>query len=243
MAWRHPRRTNCKALEPRERRPNSTLANRGTGFSQILPGAIASETLERMHPAAGTPSMIGDRHKRLREATHEAHCAAERIVEAAGYFEDCHRYACYLARMHLFYRKLFQACQQSERMQLEQWHIPQRIAQLEADLADLGQQPLPFDAPIAPSMTRISASGLLGILYVILGATLGARVLLAQTRQLALPDGRGQRYLTDLAHSDAWPRFLKCLEAEPVDVDRILVPAAIATFQAITDHLAEPAMI
>ncbi len=92
-------------------------------------------------------------------------------------------------------------------------------------------------------MPRISAGAVFGILYVILGATLGARVLLAQTRQLALPDGRGQRYLTDLAHSDAWPRFLKCLEAEPVDVDRILVPAALATFQAITDHLAEPAMI
>ncbi len=184
--------------------------------------------------------MTGLRHQCLRDATGSIHAEVEHVVERAHYFASPERYAVYLARMHLFYRSFLASCYADGRAELHAWRIEDRIGYLQADLDDLGHMPLPAEASADWRKPDLACgTAVTGALYVVIGSTLGARVLLRHANNLPLPEGVARRYFTELANSGTWPRFLKHLEAAPPDTERLLAGAAIATFVSIMDHLSE----
>ena len=181
------------------------------------------------------------RHSELYTATAGIHAATEQLVERAGYFSSPARYADYLRRMHLFYRRFTTCAAPYGLNQVAAWRIPGRIAALEADLAVLDVAPAPIHAAsgmrLAATFGAHAPASLLGGLYVLIGSTLGAPILLRRTNQLDLPSGGGRAYLTAVAAERSWPRFLERLEAEPAQSRPFLVAGSIATFECLLDHL------
>ena len=112
--------------------------------------------------------------------------------------------------------------------QLGGWLFRPLLPLLRADLDDLGITP-----PTAPPAATIAPQDLLGVLYVLEGSSLGARVLVKRARELGFDSGFGARHLAAQAEDrDGWPRFLAMLEAvEPFEMHRT-VNASLATFAA-----------
>lgn len=182
------------------------------------------------------------RHSELYAATAGIHAATEEAVERAGFFSDLPHYGDYLRRMLGFYRRFVDEAQAAHgREQVEAWGIARRISWLEQDLAALGVAA----APAGPSGERCldkldlrAPAALLGGLYVLVGSTLGAPVLLERTAHLELAADGGRAYLSGVASERVWPRFLEKLEAEPSDAGPALVDGAVATFEGLLGHLA-----
>lgn len=181
------------------------------------------------------------RHSELYAATADIHAATEKVVEKAGYFASPARYADYLRRMHAFYRRftLSQAAP-SGQAQICAWRIPDRIAWLNADLAALAvpTAAISSTAPrLAASLDLTTPASLLGGLYVLVGSTLGAPILLRLANRLDLSTAGGRLYLTSIARERSWQRFLDCLEAEPAHSLPALVAGSVATFECLLEHL------
>ena len=73
----------------------------------------------------------------------------------------------------------------------------------------------------------------LGVLYVLEGSALGARLLLRRAEALGMNSKFGARHLAlQTAMPTAWPNFLSILEAASLDIaqEAECVGAAIATF-------------
>ncbi|BCW87008.1 hypothetical protein sos41_01340 [Alphaproteobacteria bacterium SO-S41] len=101
---------------------------------------------------------------------------------------------------------------------------------LAKDLADL-DRPLPPLAPFTPPGATVS--DLLGVLYVLEGSSLGARVVLRQALALGLDAGFGARHLALQASDGGWPHFVRLLDsADHPDMERV-GRAAVATFDAM----------
>jgi heme oxygenase len=92
---------------------------------------------------------------------------------------------------------------------LPDWRERSRWASLRADLADLGM----ITAPAAPVLPLGGEAHQFGVLYVLEGSRLGAKVLIR--RLLALPDLPPLRALRYLRHGEGrplWHTFLERLE-------------------------------
>jgi heme oxygenase len=176
----------------------------------------------------------------LREATGAIHRDLEASVDAIGYFDSVPKYGDYLQRVHLFYRRFEVILGHSANEWLGLWNIPQRIGWLDDDLDSLSLPPLPLDAFAPPAQTYMGRTQFLGALYVVLGSSLGARVLLQRTGALALPAGRGRIYLTQVAALSHWKRFLDLLEQEPISSLDALGRGAVDTFIHMRAHLTSP---
>lgn len=165
----------------------------------------------------------------LRERTAAAHAALD---EQVGRLDSMGRYADYLKGMLQFRAPVEEAVATP----LVDWRPRTLATAIRADLADL-RLPVPA-APARRELHPYSAcpSGLLGILYVLEGAALGARLLYRDARALGLSDSHGARHLAlQAADAGAWRGFLALLERSPVfDLDRA-ASAALATF-ALAHH-------
>jgi heme oxygenase len=167
----------------------------------------------------------GSRRFALRERTAEAHAALDQLV---GRLDSLERYAGYLRGMIAFrapVEEIFAECPVPGLR-------PNSLAPaLRTDLADLGLAAPTAEVRPALHPHSTSASGRLGILYVLEGASLGARLLYRDARALGLSERYGARHLAQqAADTVSWRAFLALLGRSPAfDLDRA-ASAALATF-------------
>jgi heme oxygenase len=175
---------------------------------------------------------------RLRLATSEIHADLERFVERRGFFETADCYGDYLRRLHLFYR-IFESGLGSSMLEwAASWRITERAAWLSRDLSALSLAPLALDHEAAAANRPFTERArVLGALYVLLGASLGARVLIEKTSRLPLPEGGGRYYLAQVGEAGQWPRFLNVLEADAAGPMDEVCRGAVDTFASIRECL------
>lgn len=169
----------------------------------------------------------------LRERTAKAHAALENLIGNLDSRAAYERYAAGLYR---------------GRVPLERWLSgltwpgifgdwrSARIGRLLArDLDDLGVSvEVP---PVAPQLSG-TVEDILGILYVLEGSGLGARVVLHRARSLGLSEGFGARHLAHQAAAGGWAPFVSLLDAAPdIDMERT-GRAADWTFETIHEAMA-----
>jgi heme oxygenase len=181
------------------------------------------------------------RHLLLRQATADIHDRLDRGVEEAQYFSKLPRYGLYLQRLHRLHSDFEESLSHAVRAHVSRFNLDKRSALLLADLSSLGLAPLPRDATAGlRTPATDSFSSLLGCLYVMLGAQLGARVLIRKAEHLELPHGRGLAYLTCLSQAKNWPQYLQELENALIHSVDDLLGGATRTFESFCDHLLEP---
>lgn len=166
-------------------------------------------------------------HASLREATRVAHAQLDAMMQ--GGFADKAAYVAYLRGMHAFVACLAPVLQSGLQAGTG-WRLPDWQAYLDDDLAFFGVRPLP-----AEGVSAVSASHALGMLYVLEGSSLGARVLLRQARAAGHGEHAGASFLHAHADGEAghrWPRFLALLEARDGDGEVVgdACDGAIAAF-------------
>lgn len=175
---------------------------------------------------------VRSRRTLLRDRTAAAHASLDGTI---GGFDDLEAYKAYLHGMSAFRLPVEHA--------LAGLAWPDRLAPFDtetigdlilSDLADLDMNPAP---PPAPPVIARTPEAMLGLLYVLEGSALGARLLYRRARALGLTESFGARHLAaQAATTDRWPRFLALLEAaEPIEIDRV-AETSTAAF-----HLAEKA--
>lgn len=173
---------------------------------------------------------ISHRRQFLRTRTSSAH---EALDASVGALDSLPRYRRYLKGLHAF-RVSAEALAP---VAVGDWR-PGRIAGLmRADMADLGVEP----APPVPMPQIDGGSGALGLLYVLEGSALGARLLRRQAAALGLGPSNGARHLEAQAGSlDGWHRFLAILDTAPDFDDAAAAAAAESAFAAALTAFAEP---
>jgi heme oxygenase (biliverdin-IX-beta and delta-forming) len=191
-----------------------------------------------MYAAPGASS-LEDRRFALKRATDAAHTRVEGIIESAGMFQTLDGYRRYLAGSY------------AARARMEHWLDEagaeavwpdwprRRIAHLiAADIDDLGGIAL---AARESSPPPLSPAELLGVLYVLEGSSLGARVLVNMTDGLGLSASHGARHLhVQAGDRAAWRSFLSVMSAsaEPPNVN-----AALSAFDAFAEAYSREAAV
>lgn len=174
-----------------------------------------------------------DRRFALKRATDEAHARVEGIVQNAGMFgsrEGFRRYLTATFDMRTRYERLLDR-NGAERVWPE-WpgrRIAGLVAQDSADLggADPGGG---TDMPAENVQSTLSPGEIIGILYVLEGSSLGARVLVKSVADMGLTATFGARHLFKQAGDrDAWRSFVSMMLAAP---EAPCHKAARATFDA-----------
>jgi len=176
------------------------------------------------------------RHAFLRETTARLHAAVEHEVDQAAFFGSLSSYGSYLVRLLLFHEQLDGVESVANVVTHPHWQVDRRRALLTADLTALGVD----RASVSPRIRRPAiddATTALGALYVVVGASLGARVLVQQAAALSLPAEGGNAYLKALATSTDWPAFRELLENEPISSEARLGEGANAAFESILEAL------
>lgn len=154
-----------------------------------------------------------DRRFALKHATDEAHARVEGIVQGAGMFASREGYRCYLDAtfaMRATYERLLD--DSGAALLWPEWPS-RKIADLVAqDIADLGGVP----PSVEISQKRLSTAELLGVLYVLEGSSLGARVLVRSVAEMGLTAESGARHMFRQAGDrDAWRSFTAMMAAAP----------------------------
>jgi len=178
-------------------------------------------------------------HAWLRTFTAEAHARAEQAVMRALAPLGYERYGDYLERVLALYEPLEQALWSSAalRIVLPDADLRRKVPWLREDLAALGREHRAFAAP--PELPSLETPlEQLGAAYVVEGATLGGRVLLARLRASGVLHGsrRGARFLSGYGSQGAalWHAFRSALNGAAccqADWTRIGV-GAVGTFRA-----------
>ncbi len=181
------------------------------------------------------------RRELLKAATQDAHRDLDARVSTAHYFTSPAGYADWLAtsyRFHSIAEKALEAGGVAS--MLTDWPARKKTPLIARDLADLGVAvALPV---VGPSVSQVvgddqfhlaDANACLGALYVIEGASMGARVLLVAARRLGMSAQHGARQLTAAAESfGPWHTFVAMLEAAPSTTlgEAAMIDAARRTF-------------
>jgi heme oxygenase (biliverdin-IX-beta and delta-forming) len=162
----------------------------------------------------------------LRESTAGLHQAVD---DAVGHFESLSQYRIYVRDMSAFRLPIEQGLVGAQWPSAFGGWRPTTIGDaIERDLGDL-------DIAI-PSASNAStpqgAEEMLGVLYVLEGSTLGARLLYGRAQDIGLGKDFGARHLAvQSAGVEQWRGFLDVLEAAPdLDMDRVIA-ASRMTFQ------------
>lgn len=169
-----------------------------------------------------------NRRWELRERTTKAHQALDSLI---GEFDSEASYRAYLSGMAAF-RLGVEPLLAPERLPADlAGYQPSLITdELLRDLDDLG---IPHPQPAA--MTGIGGSGddIFGVLYVLEGSALGAKLLVKSAEKLGFDGQRGARHLVRQSASlDTWRDYLGRLDtAEELDLERAAA-AASRTFDA-----------
>jgi heme oxygenase len=189
---------------------------------------------------------VPSRAKRLKALTHETHERVDNSIMSAASFADRDGYARFLTMQSLFHRDLAAL-----------YHVPalqallpglagrQRLALIEADLADLDMAPPASAPPPVFAADAVDVATALGWLYVVEGSNMGAALLRKEAAKIGLSDSFGARHLAPAPEGPAahWRAFTAALDA--VDLDEADEPrvgqganAAFARVQAlIDDHI------
>jgi heme oxygenase len=177
---------------------------------------------------AATGPATEDRRFALKRATNEAHDRVESVVRDAGMFETREGFQRYLAAtyaMRVRFERLLDA-NSAERVWAD--YPTRKIADLVAqDIADLGGVAV---APERGEQKACSAAELLGVMYVLEGSSLGARILVKSVADMGLSSSFGARHLFRQAEDrGAWRSFIAAMDA---NLEAPCHDTARATFDA-----------
>lgn len=176
------------------------------------------------------------RRHRLRNHTASSHMALD---ETVGALDSLASYRRYLRGLHAFRapaERLIAAGLAGAPDGLRELRPTRIVAEMRADMADVEVPPAAPVGLAAPA----SASGLMGLVYVLEGSALGARLLKRQAADLGLGPEHGARHLAAQADSlDAWHGFLSALEAFDGYDEAEAIAAAEAAFAAARGGFAE----
>lgn len=169
-----------------------------------------------------------NRRWQLRERTTQAHEALDSLI---GTFDSDGSYRAYLSGMAAFRLGVEPLLAADRLPPALAGYQPSLIGdELLRDLDDLG-----LERPEPAPMPGIGDCGdsLFGVLYVLEGSALGARLLVKSAEKLGFDGSRGARHLVrQSAELDTWRDYLKRLdEAEGLDIERA-ADAASRTFDA-----------
>lgn len=170
--------------------------------------------------------MATERRWVLRERTAQAHAAVDAAI---GSFSDRTSYERYLTQIYRFRVPIEAALGRvAWPAAIGSWR-PRAIGHLiAADLSDLGLPLPPVDAPAL----HLDGDGLMGVLYVLEGSSLGSKLLLRRAEALGFSASFGARHLAEASDAGSWRDFLGLLEGQH-DVDlEAATAASLATFQA-----------
>lgn len=179
---------------------------------------------------------VSDRRHLLRNRTAAAHAALD---EAVGPLDNLDSYRRYLRGLHAFRvpAERLVAAGLAERSAGLDGVAPKGIVELmRADMAELGVAPT---APVALEPVG-GVSSLLGLIYVLEGSALGARLLKRQAAAIGLGAENGAAHLAAQAESlESWNGFLGALDALPDYNEDEAVAFAEAAFAAALSAFAE----
>ena len=176
------------------------------------------------------------RRERLKAATQDAHRELDARVSTAHYFTSCAGYADWLASSYRFHSIAENALEAAGVASLlTGWAARKKTPLIACDLADLGVTVATRSSlVVSDEQFRIAdANACLGAMYVIEGASMGARMLLVSARRLGMSAQHGARQLTAAAEGfESWHSFVAMLEAAPCDAtgEAAMIDAARRTF-------------
>lgn len=157
----------------------------------------------------------------LRDRTRQGH---DRLDAAVGAFATLEEYRHYVACIGAFRSTMDAALLEAAWPDEWRWR-PTRVAEaLVEDAIDLKLSPASQPKAV---LDLADESALLGILYVLEGSTLGARVLRQRALALGLDETFGARHLALMSNDIAqWQSFLVLLDSAPeFDVERAAASA------------------
>jgi heme oxygenase len=162
----------------------------------------------------------------LRELTRKHH---QQLDSQVGALEDKQSYIHYVAGMTAFRETIEPHLRRlSYPVEFGGWRPTLIQSELNDDMRDLG---IARNAADTTFVIEPDISGLMGILYVIEGSTLGARVLVRQAHALGMTGTYGARHLAaQTSNPESWIAFQQILqEIEPFDVE-LAAKSACDTF-------------
>lgn len=157
----------------------------------------------------------------LRERTAKLH---HQLDEQVGEFTAQDDYADYVTRSYLFRAAIEPRLAGDGR-----WQFPPLAALLAQDLADLDR---PVPTALSAQAPTINAAERLGMLYVLEGSGVGARLLLRRAKAIGFTEIFGARHLGEQAgDTTRWPQFLEVLEQAPAADHEDVLRASEAAFR------------
>lgn len=192
--------------------------------------------LQQKQPDAASAAPAASIRAALRAATAEAHRKLDSLATRFDLTSDT-GYRAFLTVSAEALLALEAALERAGVAQhLDDWPARARAGAIVADLQGLGGE-----APAAAPVTLpASPAALFGVLYVLEGSRLGARLILKQLEAAGEHIRRNSRYLAHGVESDLWRSFAARLESEPaVSRDPAAVVAAAQTaFTVFLDRFA-----
>lgn len=170
----------------------------------------------------------GERRWQLRERTAAVHAELDELVGGFDSLEAYRRYVVGTARFRLPIESQIQA--DALPGQLSGWQPSLLSPLISADLDDLGIEAPPTGDVAAPR----NVHEWVGVLYVLEGSSLGARVLAKRAEAIGLGPAFGARHLFRQVKGaeHGWQPFLIAMErVSSLDID-IAAGAAILTFES-----------
>ena len=173
------------------------------------------------------------RRDQLKAATQDAHRDLDARVSTAHYFTSPAGYADWLAASYRFHAIAERALEAAGvATLLGDWSARKKTPLIARDLADLGMTAA--GSVVGDDQFELAgANACLGAIYVIEGASMGARVLLISARRLGMSAHHGARQLTAAAEGFApWHTFVAALESAPATTvgEAAMIDAARRTF-------------
>ena len=183
--------------------------------------------------------MVADgsqRRQRLRRATQLAHASLDSRIGEHELLNSRERYQGYLQAMWTARRPLELALEDAKAAEAYPlWRERDVSAALSQDINDLsGHRPLDPTRGNRPTASLTTAQAL-GVLYVLEGSALGARVLEKRALAIGMTPTFGARHMArQTAQPNAWAVFVDLLDNAPLSAPEYLacVAAALAAFEA-----------
>lgn len=165
-------------------------------------------------PEAAPGRKAEDRRFALKRATNEAHDRVEGVVRDAGMFETREGFQRYLAAAFEMRARFERLLDLNHAARVWADYPSRKIADLVAqDIADLDGVAVP---PETTGTKTCSAGELLGVMYVLEGSSLGARILVKSVAEMGLTANFGARHLFRQAEDrGAWRSFIAAMDASP----------------------------
>lgn len=166
----------------------------------------------------------------LRAATHSDHQELDQLIGPLTSEAAYRRYLKSLAAFRAGAEQAIRAAAWPDA--LSSWAPASLTPLMQADLQDLRETSAPVPALAPPA----SVSALLGMLYVLEGSSLGARLLAKQVSTLGFTKDFGARHLAvQTASPDNWQAFLRLLDAAPEWDAKAAAAAAHTLFRYAID--------